>query len=134
MIVPSPFAFAAATFALASGLLVAVTGAADAHHSIAMFDQAHPVVLVGTVREYRFTSPHSIIMLEVKGNNDHPVIWSLEGQSPNSLTWDGWSNKTLHAGDEIRITVEPLRSGASGGTWDPKKTTFKDGTSIVAVH
>ena len=134
MIAPYPIQLVAAAFAIANGFIVAATGSAAAHHSIAMFDQAHPVVLIGTVREYRFTSPHAMIVLEVKGSDDHPAIWSLEGPSPNSLTWDGWSNKTLRPGDEIRLTIEPMRSGASGGSWDPRKASFKDGTPIVAAR
>lgn len=122
---------AAAT--LAAAALALPTGAL-AHHSIAMFDQAHPVVLTGVVRSYQFISPHTLIQIEVTGTDARPVTWTLEGNSPNSLTWDGWSSKTLRPGDEVRMTVEPLRSGAPGGSWTPRNTTFKDGTPIVAAH
>jgi hypothetical protein len=116
---------------LAGAASAAATCAASAHHSIAMFDQQHPIELVGTVQEYRFSSPHAFIFLEVKGADARTVVWRLEGNSANSLSWDGWSNKTLKPGDEIRIVVEPLRSGAPGGTWNPKKASFKDGKPIV---
>jgi len=114
--------------------LVATTGATVGHHSIAMFDQAHPIQLVGIVRDFRFTNPHAFIVLEVTGQDARPVIWNLEGDSPNSLTWDGWSSKTLKPGDELQLTVEPLRSGAPGGVWHARKTRYKDGTPIVATH
>jgi hypothetical protein len=116
---------------LVSAALMAAIPAA-AHHSIAMFDQKHPIELVGTVQEYRFVSPHVFVFLEVRGEDSYPVIWRLEGNSPNSLTWDGWSSRTLRPGDQVRMTIEPLRSGAPGGAWTPKKTTFKDGTPIIA--
>src|SRR5207302_9807354 len=119
---------------LAGATFAATTCVATAHHSIAMFDQGHPIELIGTVQEYRFSSPHAFIFLEVKGADSHPVIWRLEGNSPNSLTWDGWSNKTLKPGDEVRLMIEPLRSGAPGGAWTPKKATFKDGRPIVVAH
>ena len=116
----------------AGALAVAAAGsAARAHHSFAVFDIQHPLELRGTVQEFRFTSPHSYILLEVKGADANPVVWSLEGNSPNSLTWDGWSNKTLRPGDEVRLTIEPLRSGAPGGAWSPKKASFKNGSPIV---
>jgi hypothetical protein len=105
---------------------------AVAHHSIAMFDQEHPIELVGTVAEYRFVSPHVFVFLEVRGEDSPPMIWRLEGNSPNSLTLDGWSSRTLRRGDQIRMMIEPLRSGAPGGAWTPKKTTFIDGTPITA--
>jgi hypothetical protein len=37
-------------------------------------------------------------------------------------------------GDELKLTVEPLRSGAPGGAWTVSKTKFKDGRPIVVSH
>src|SRR5262245_6431722 len=53
--------------ALVSCAFVATSGAVLAHHSFAMFDQENPVELEGVVQEFKFTSPHSYILLEVKG-------------------------------------------------------------------
>ncbi|HEY7300759.1 MAG TPA: DUF6152 family protein [Xanthobacteraceae bacterium] len=119
---------------LAAAAFAAMGSSGAAHHSIAMFDQQHPIELVGTVQEYRFSSPHTFIFLEVKNGSAAPVVWRLEGNSANSLTWDGWSSRTLRAGDEVRLTIEPLRSGAAGGAWSTKKASFKDGSPIVAGH
>src|SRR6185369_10412710 len=106
----------------------------SAHHSFAMFDQAHPVELTGTVSEFRFTSPHVMILLEVSRDGERPAVWVLEGNSPNSLRWDGWSHTALKRGDRLRITVEPLRSGAAGGRWNASMATFTDGSPIgVAI-
>jgi hypothetical protein len=58
-----------------------LTGSVFAHHSFAMFDQEHPMDLVGTVKEFKFTSPRTFILLEVKGSNE-TVIWNLEGEAP----------------------------------------------------
>jgi Family of unknown function (DUF6152) len=119
---------------LASFAMAAATGAAGAHHSIAVFDQAHPIELVGTVQEFRFTSPHTFIVLEVLDQDSHKVVWNLEGNSPNSLSWDGWSHNTLKPGDELRLTIYPLRSGAPGGAWHPSRSRHKDGSPIVVTH
>ena len=51
---------------------VAASGAALAHHSFAMFDTDHPMELQGTVTEFKFTSPHTFILLEVKGSDGAP--------------------------------------------------------------
>jgi hypothetical protein len=117
-----------ATFAvLMSGIgFVAASGMAVGHHSLAMFDREHPIQLVGVVREFKFASPHAFILLEVAGKDARPVIWNLEGDSPNSLKWDGWSSQSLKPGDELRLTIEPLRSGASGGAWHARNTTYRD--------
>jgi hypothetical protein len=114
--------------------LVMMGGAVVAHHSIAMFDREHPLQLTGVVREFRFVNPHALIVLEVAGKDAQPVIWHLEGDSSNSLNWDGWSSQSLRPGDEVRLTVEPLRSGAHGGGWHARTTTYKDGTPIVVIH
>src|SRR6202140_1120836 len=116
---------------IAGAAFVAASGAALAHHSFAMFDQDHPMELQGTVTEFKFTSPHSFILLEVKGTDGSPTTWNLEGASPSALVREGWASKTLKAGDELKMTIEPLRSGAPGGSWSEKKTNFTSGQPIV---
>jgi hypothetical protein len=120
--------------ALAGFASAAMTVAATAHHSIAVFDQAHPIELVGTVREFLFTSPHTFIRLEVRDKDSHAVVWNLEGNSPNSLAWDGWSHDSLRPGDQLRLTIYPLRSGAPGGAWHTSTARYKDGSPIAGTH
>ena len=114
---------------VASGALVA-SSAAIAHHSFAMFDQEHPVELVGTVQEFKYTNPHSYLLLEVKAADGSTAVWNLEGRAPSLLTRDGWTSTTLKPGDEIIIMVNPLRSGAPGGSWNTSTPKFKDGRSL----
>src|SRR5438046_10241626 len=95
------------TALLAAGSLIGLAGSVLAHHSFAMFDQEHPIELVGTVKEFRFTSPHTFIILEVKGSTES-VIWTLEGQAPGGLARDGWSAKSLRLGTELKMTIAPL--------------------------
>src|SRR3974377_772381 len=104
--------------------------AAKAHHSFAMFDQEHPVEITGAVVEFRYTSPHSFILVDVKGKDGTSTVWNLEGPSPSILARDGMSSKTLKPGDELVLTIDPLRSGAPGGAWALIKTRFKDGRPI----
>ena len=111
--------------------LMAASGGAWAHHSFAMFDQDHPMELQGTVQEFKFTSPHTFILLEVKGEDGGATVWNLEGASPSALVREGWASKTLKPGDELKTTIDPLRSGAPGGAWSEKKTSFASGQSIV---
>jgi hypothetical protein len=99
-----------------------------------MFNQEEPLELEGTVQDFKFTSPHTFIILVVKQQDGSTQTWSLEGGAPSALVRDGWSSKTLKAGDELKMTVEPLRSGAPGGSWNVRKTMFKDGRPIVVTH
>jgi hypothetical protein len=118
--------------ALAGAALLALPCSVMAHHSFAMFDQENPIDLAGTVQEFKFTSPHTFILLRVKGDDGDSTVWNLEGVSPSSLVRDGWSSKTLKAGDELQVKVEPLRSGAPGGAWNASRIKFKDGRAVVA--
>jgi hypothetical protein len=117
---------------LVSAALVAIGGAAMAHHSFAMFDQEHPIDLNGVVKEWKYTAPHVFIVLDVKENDGTTQVWNLEGNAPNALARDGWNSKTLKPGDEITLKVDPLRSGAPGGAWNVNKVTFKNGSPIVS--
>ena len=118
------------TALLAAGAFAATCAAALAHHSFAMFDQENPIDIEGVVKEFKYTSPHSYILLEVKMPDGSTVVWNLEGQAPSLLTRAGWSSDTLKPGDELKLTIDPLRSGAPGGLWTIPRTTFKDGRPI----
>jgi Family of unknown function (DUF6152) len=118
---------------LVSSALALMSGAALAHHSFAMFDQDNPIELEGTVQEFKWTSPHSFILLRVKEQDGNVTVWNLEAGSPTALSREGWTGKTIKAGDEIRLTVEPLRSGAPGGAWNVNKIKYKDGQPIAVT-
>ena len=110
---------------------VAASGAALAHHSFAMFDNENQIELEGLVQEFKYTSPHTFILLEVKAQDGSITVWNLEGVTPSALAREGWSSKSLKAGDELKMTIAPLRSGAPGGAWTPQGTRFRDGKAVV---
>lgn len=105
-----------------------------AHHSFAMFDRDHQVDLEGVVQEFRFVNPHTFIYLAVKQDDGSTVTWSLEGQSPSLLVRDGWNSKTLKVGDELKMRIAPLRSGAPGGAWAANQISFRDGRVLEVSH
>lgn len=117
---------------LAAGALLTASGPIWGHHSFAMFDQEHPIEVVGTVTEFRYSSPHIYIYLDVKGEDGANKLWLLEGGSPSLLLRDGWTGSSIKPGDELRMTIDPLRSGAPGGAWQATRIKFKDGRPIVA--
>ena len=119
---------------LVFGASFALAGGALAHHSMAMFDQQNPVDIQGVVEDFRFVSPHTFILLEVKGDDQNVSTWSLEGDSPSHLARDGWTSKSLKAGDELKLKIAPLRSGAPGGLWTSERVFFQDGKPVVAAQ
>ena len=114
---------------LAVFVLVAPGAIVEAHHSFAMFDREHPVEIAGTVREFRWVSPHTVIILEVKGRDGTITNWTLEGGTPSLLRRSGITARSLKPGDEIVVKVNPLHSGAPGGTWQVVK--FSDGRVLA---
>ena len=118
---------------LTGGAVIAMAGAAMAHHSFAMFDQENPIELEGIVQEFKYTSPHTFILLQVKGPDGSVTVWNLEGATPSALVRDGWSAKTIKAGDELKMKVAPLRSGAPGGQWTSEGTKYRDGKADLVT-
>jgi hypothetical protein len=98
--------------AAAAALALAVP--ALAHHSFAMFDQRKVMTLEGTVHEFQWTNPHAFIELDVT-TAGRTKRWSIELNSPNNLTRQGWRRTSLHAGDKVSVRVAPLRNGNPGG-------------------
>jgi hypothetical protein len=78
----------------------------------------------------RRVRPHSYLLLEVKGPDGSTTVWNLEGRAPSLMARDGWTSGTLKPGDEIIITINPLRSGAPGGSWNTSTPKFKDGQPL----
>ena len=95
---------------IASVGLALAAPTASAHHSPVMFDQSRTLTLEGSVRQFQWTNPHCYIQLVVEGTE-----WNMEMGAPVYLYNRGWRPSTLKAGDRVRVTPAPLRSGANGG-------------------
>jgi hypothetical protein len=99
-----------------------------AHHSRAMFDDNNPIELSGTVVDWQFSNPHVFIILEVIDESGISTRWTLEGLGPNTIYRQGWTPNSLQAGDKIILDVDPLFSGARGGSY--KNPRWDDGAEI----
>ncbi len=86
-----------------------------AHHSFAIFDRDRESVIKGRVKELQWTNPHVFVQLMVVNAAGKEEEWSIESASPNMLFRQGWNPKVLRPGDEISVTINPLRSGGRGG-------------------
>ena len=106
-----------AALAMALTAPLAATGPASAHHSYSMFDLAKESTLVGTIKEFQWTNPHSWIEIDVPGAKGAPEQWGIEGMSPNFLARRGWSRDTLKPGDKVSVVIHPLKDGSHGGSF-----------------
>ena len=84
--------------AVVASVLLAAGSVALAHHSFAVFDIEHPLELQGTVQQFKFSSPHTFIVLEVKGDDGTTTIWNLEGASPSIMV----RNEPAVVADQLR--------------------------------
>ena len=100
---------------LAGLAALAMAGAAVAHHSFAMFDRDKEVTLTGVVHEFQWTNPHAFIEFDVPNDKGAAERWSVEMNSPNNLTRQGWKSTYLKGGDKVTVTLNPLRDGKKGG-------------------
>ena len=98
----------------ATVLALLAAPAAQAHHSYAMFDRNKTVTLTGTIREFRWTNPHSWIQLTVPAEGGGTEEWSIELGSPFELLRNGWTSKTIKAGDKVALQVHPVKDGTKG--------------------
>jgi uncharacterized protein DUF6152 len=100
----------------AVGAVVLLTGTAvSAHHSSAGIDRTKTVELTGTVRQFGWTNPHSWMEVDVPDQKGGTVTWKVEMTSPAYLVRAGWKSTTVKQGDEVKVTVRPLRDGSPGG-------------------
>jgi hypothetical protein len=103
-----------AVLLIGSSLFLSVP--AVAHHGTnTEYDAAHPIVFNATVTEFAFANPHIQIYFDVKDDKGRVAHWAVEGPSPGRLVRMGWTRNEIKVGDQITITVEPARSGATVG-------------------
>jgi len=113
---------------IATALASVAAMPASAHHSGAMFDDAKEVTLVGTIKEFQYTNPHSWIQILVPREGGGDVEWSIETAAPIVLLRAGIRPNSLRPGDKVTLRTHPLKSGGSGGDLiDVKK---EDGTVL----
>src|SRR5258705_4642896 len=95
--------------AVASGLVL-LSSALVAHHATAVFDLGKRLTLTGTVTEWFWANPHCLLRFDVKGENGQVVHWVAETQAPPNMIPFGWSKQSFATGDQVTVTLEPVRN------------------------
>jgi hypothetical protein len=86
-----------------------------AHHGAAAFDVGKKVVLKGTVAGWIYSNPHCLLSLDVMGEDGKVVRWIAEGQAPNVVYPVGYRKDSFNFGDQVAVTVEPVKNGRPMG-------------------
>jgi hypothetical protein len=96
---------------VASFLLLAVS--LSAHHGQAGYNTTETVTVNGSVTDFQFVNPHSIVSLSVKDDKGEAQAWQGELTSPNHLLRAGWTSTTLKPGDQVTMAGYRAKSGAN---------------------
>ena len=86
-----------------------------AHHSAAGVDRTKTVTIVGTVKQFMWTNPHSWMEIDVPNNKGGADTWSVEMTAPAYLVRAGWKSTTIKPGDKVSVVVRPMKNGDPGG-------------------
>jgi uncharacterized protein DUF6152 len=97
--------------AVAVGLL-AVSSPLFAHHGSANYDVGQVITVTGTVTDFQFINPHTLIYFDAK--NDQGVVehWQAEATSPNHLIRNGWKKDMLKPGDQVTVSGYRAKNGS----------------------
>ena len=102
-----------------------------AHHGSAAFDTGKRVTLKGTVAMWVYSNPHCLLSLDVTGEDGRVVRWIVEGQAPNVIFPAGYRKDSFKGGDQVTVTVEPVKNGRPLGRI--LQAVLADGTKLGAA-
>jgi hypothetical protein len=102
---------------------VALTGAAAAHHSFAMYDQSKRVTLTGKLTRYIPAPNHAQLLFEVLeadgtpvlDDEGEPMLWGVETGPSTRIARMGVTPDNFPVGTIITVQANPLRDGRNFG-------------------
>jgi len=97
-------------FALTIAALV-VSPALFAHHGNAAYDTGKRVILKGTVTDWVWANPHCWLKFDVKDDKGNVAHWVAETNNAPDMMEKGWTMHSFKPGDEVSVTVEPVKNG-----------------------
>ncbi len=111
---------------IATAGLLALSGAAVAHHSAVAFDKERTVEVTGEVTRFVWRNPHMAINMEVTNDSGETELWKIEGPGTTVLSRQGFNRSSINNGDRITVVVNPMKTSQPGGLL--AAITLADGT------
>ena len=93
--------------------IVTVAGvvSAYAHHSFAAhYFENQSITLQGDVQEFRFESPHALLMFNARTPRGQMATYTAEWGNPRRLGSQGLNKDTLRPGDTVIVSGAPGRA------------------------
>ena len=110
-------------------ILLAAAVGVSAHHAAAGIDRTTTKELKGTIKAFSWQNPHSWMEVDVVDAQGKVVTWTVEMTAPSYLVRAGWKASTVKPGDEVRVSVRPLKNGDPGGLF--VSVTLADGRTLT---
>ena len=107
---------------------VATSLPAFSHHSNSAYQVDEIIMLTGTVTEWRWSNPHTWLLMTVEDENGEPQEWAVEGRAPGILGRAGWDSGILQAGETVMVYASPAKDGSPEGII--ARVTKADGTIL----
>jgi hypothetical protein len=100
-------------FLVTAFVLAIVAAPLSAHHGTANFenDPAKRVTLKATVVEWTWANPHCFLQFDAKGDDGKTVRWVVETSNPPDMVNRGWGIRSFKAGDQVTVTLKPVKNG-----------------------
>ena len=111
--------------------LLSLAAALSAHHGGSSFDTSKELTLRGTVTEWIWAHPHCFLKFDVKGDDGTVKNWAVEVQNPTDMTKRGWARNSFSPGDQVTVTLQPVKNGAPVGRL--RTATLPGGQTLSAV-
>jgi hypothetical protein len=115
-------------FLIAGLALSFAVSQASAHHSLAPYVRTTVDVVIGKVKEFSWTNPHTRLIVLVPGEGGATVEWNFEGVSTSLLATAGFKKDTMSPGDTISVVFNPRRDKSAGGMF--VAVGFANGTTL----
>ena len=103
-------------------------GAVSAHHGRSNYDVSSNITVKGVVTEFEWENPHALIHFDVTDPAGKVEKWIGETNSPTTLSRQGWTRRTVKAGDAITLYGHRVKAGSNYINFS--KITFSDGREL----
>ena len=101
--------------AMAALALCATSAPSNAHHSLAAYLQTRAEVVIGRVKEFAWTNPHTWLTITVRGEDGAMSELTFEGVGTTRLVSAGFKKDTMMPNDPVAVSYNPRRDGKPGG-------------------
>ena len=86
-----------------------------AHHGAVAFDTTKRITMKATVVEWFWANPHCVLRFDVTNDKGDVEHWYAETSNPADMVNNGWTKGSIKAGDQIGITLMPVKNGKTIG-------------------